>query len=495
MRILYCHKKSTVNRKYFNLHAIVRNLALCLVIILPVEFAYSRDTRDVIAAPFADPLFVDKTSLHSDHPLPPCPIIYDVQQPLSLAQAVGLALCNHPQIQNAWANVAIQASSLGEARAAYLPSITASLSRFQDKTEYPAANGNLGTQEKSNTISGSFSWRLFDFGGRNANQRSANALLRAALANHQATVQTTLASVISAYFDAQTARATWQNKQDNTALLEKICAIAQRRESKGAGSKIETMQATISLTRATLEKNHAKAAYQKSLAVLALNIGLPSTTALNLAEDIEDQDHSLRQDLDAWWVEVQQQHPTLLAARQQMIAAQEKVTVTESEGLPSLDFSANIYKNGRPNQSLTPNTQETLVGITLNIPIFDGFARTYKIRGAQAQVEQKKAELLEAERQVLLEMVKTYADANAALENLDASKKFLESAQIAFYSTQQKFNQGAADMSAVLNMQAMLLDAEEERTRCLAEWHSTKLKLLAHAGLLESTSLQSVGEK
>ncbi|MCC7006055.1 MAG: TolC family protein [Ottowia sp.] len=446
-------------------------------------------------SPFVDPLHTRPPKLDSDTLLSnevrslACPVSYEMTQPLSLIQAVDLALCGNPQIQAAWASIKVQAGALGEARAAYLPTLTASLSRMRDKISYPPASSGFDTTITSNTISGGVTWRLFDFGGRGANQRSAQALLSAALASHEATLQKTLADVVGAYFDAQTARASWQEKSRNESLAQQIVLVAQRREKQGVGAQTDTLQADTALARARLDKSRAKSANQKALAVLTHLIGLPLDTLLVLADDLVDKNVSLRQDLHDWLAEIQKQHPALIAARQQVIAAQEKVAATRSDGLPTIDFTSNVYQNGRPNQSLSPNTNEMLTGLTLNIPLFDGFFRTYKVRGAQAAVEQKKAELLDVQQKTLMDIVKAHADAVAALENLDASKKYLESAQAALDSVYRKFDKGAADMLAILNAQTALSEARQERIRCLADWRLAKLRLFAQAGVLDHTQL------
>lgn len=87
------------------------------------------------------------------------------------------------------------------------------------------------------------------------------------------------------------------------------------------------------------------------------------------------------------------------------------------------------YQNGRPSQALSPaKTEETLVSLTLNIPLFEGFARTYKVRGAQTLVEQRQAELDAAQQKTLMEVVKAHSDATAALQNLGASKTLFDTA-------------------------------------------------------------------
>lgn len=451
---------------------------------------HAGDRVDFITTPWIDPLSARPPVLESgkilpgDRTVPPCPPDYDGASPLTLAEAVDLALCHNPQVQSAWAAIKVQAAALGEASAAYLPTLTASTSRLDDHTAYPGS-GLVSTTLNSNTVYGSLNWRLFDFGGREANRHSARALLDAALANHDATLQKTLAGVISAYFEAQTAQAARQAKQKNEELARHTFETAQRRESRGAGSQSDTLQAATALAKAALEKNRAQGAYQKALSILVYALGVPATTRLILAEDLVDQADSIRQDMRAWLEQAQAQHPAIMSMRAQLESARKKVITTRSEGLPTLDLNGNFYQNGRPNQGLTPaKTQETQIGVTLSIPLFDGFSRTYKVRGAQAQVEQKEAELQDTEHQILMEVVKAHADATAALENLNASQLLLAAAQEALISVQHKFDRGAADILEILGTQAALSDARQERIRCLAEWRSARLQLLANAGLL-----------
>lgn len=98
-------------------------------------------------------------------------------------------------------------------------------------------------------------------------------------------------------------------------------------------------------------------------------------------------------ELDDWLNKALTQHPAIQAARQQTLAAQEKITTTRSESLSSIDFVTNFYQNGFPNQGLQQSQFNTTnVSLVLNIPLFDGFAGTYKIRESQALKEKSQAQ-------------------------------------------------------------------------------------------------------
>jgi outer membrane protein len=419
----------------------------------------------------------------------------DFATPLTLGEAVDLALCNNPQIQVAWANIKIQAAALGEARSAYLPTLSSSVSRINDEIRYPGTDIAPATINR-NTATAALNWRIFDFGGRAANRLAAEDLLAAALASHDATLQKTLASVIESYFDAVTARALAVARTQNEEITGSTLASAKRREEKGAISRSDTLQATTAHARAILEKSRAESAYEKTLSVLSNIIGISGATYLiNLTIEIpESPDGQVKEKLDElniWLKSARKNHTAIIAARSQLDAARRKAESIDSDGWPTLDFSGNYYQNGRPGQSLTPSRiHETTLGIVLTIPLFEGFSRTYKVHGAQAQVGQKEAELADAEHQVSMEIIKAYADAKAARQNLRASNDLLNAAQDAQAVSQHKYDKRAADILEVLNTQSALADARQERIRCQAEWNSARLRLLASAGLMGRAAVE-----
>ena len=442
-----------------------------------------------IFPPHADPLstlppvIAAGATLPGDDHVAPCPAEPALPAALGLADAVDLALCHSPQLQGAWAAIRIQAAGLGTARAAFLPSLSLSASRLHSRQSTSGMpDGPVGIA--SSSYSASLNWRLFDFGARQASADAARLLLDAALASHDASVQKVLAEVVQAYFDAQTAQAAWDTRQSQEAMAEAILETVTRRELRGGAAQTDTLQAATALARAGLERSRAEGAYRRALAALVSALGIPAGSRLTLATDLADPDHVLRRELDSWFEQAQATHPALLAARAQLAAARQGIAAVQAEGMPRLDFNSALYINGRPNQGALRDTRETTVGVTLSIPLFDGFSHSYRVRDAQARAEQKAADLRDAQRQVMLQVAQAHADAHAALVNLDMSQSLLDAAGRARDSVQRRYERNAASIQDLLNTQSAHDDAQQERLRCQAEWRSAKLRLLAAAGRL-----------
>lgn len=471
------------------------------VLCLTAPLAYALDLPDVFQDPLQTlPAVLDKGAvLPGDSTAFSCPIDKDYARPLLLAEAVDIALCNSPQVRGAWANIKIQAAALGTARAAYLPTIKATASPLNSNYQYPGSQlADVSTNAV--TLYGNFTWRLFDFGGRAANLDAANWLLAQALANQDALFQKTLGGVVQAYFDAQTASAGLKAKIETERLAQSTLDSAHKRELKGVSGRGDTLQATTALAKAALGKSRAEGDLRKALSVLVYALGVPTNigimlpdTDTNAADPQNAQLEQSSQDLNAWLEETKKNHPAIVAAIAQLQAARKKIDSAQSEGLPTVDLMVNAYQNGYPGQgvSLTQTRVET-IGLTVTVPLFEGFATTYKIRGAQAQAEQNEAQLADTENQTLMEVVKAYADATSSLHNLGYSATLLQAAEDALATSQRRYDKGAADILEILNTQTALADAAQERIRTLSEWSSARLRLLAASGVLGRSVVQGV---
>jgi outer membrane protein len=129
------------------------------------------------------------------------------------------------------------------------------------------------------------------------------------------------------------------------------------------------------------------------------------------------------------------------------------------------------------------------VGLTVTVPLFDGFLTHYNVEQAQAEVRVREGQLRATRQATLLAVVQAFADAQSALRNLDVSEDLLGAARAAFGSSRRRYSQGVADIVELLNAQAALADARTERTRSLAAWRSARLRLLASAGVLDRADI------
>ncbi|VWD62829.1 TolC family protein [Burkholderia contaminans] len=413
-----------------------------------------------------------------------CASSTDPAKPLTIGDAVDLALCHNPRIRAAWVSIKVQAAAVGEARSAWLPTINGAISQLTTYSRYPDAP-SMNTRGVGRTSNATLNWRLLDFGGRAANGVAAQQLLTAALAGHDAAMQRVVVDVIGSYFDLQNAQAAFAARNESATLAASTLRASRKRLAMGVASRSDVLQAETALAKALLAARRAGGEVARARAELVFATGLPAGTRVEVEEAAVPVALDAERQLSDWLRAAEGSHPEIRAARAKWEAARAKVTTVRSDGMPTLDLSGTLSRNGYPNQGLqSVRATQTSIGLTLTIPFFDGFSRTYRIRGAQAQAELAQAQLHDTQQQILRDVLKAHGDAETAADSLDASARLLAAAEAALTSARNRYTFGAGDILELLSAQAALADARQERVRTLAEWEAARLRLFASAGII-----------
>lgn len=212
---------------------------------LAATTAHAVDLPDVLVDPLLTrpPVLALGVTLPGDGAPLLCPAVADLTQLLAMGEAVDVALCNNPQLQSTWAAIKVQAAAVGEARAAYLPTLTGSVSQLHNRT-WPSTFSTENATSTGHTVNAGLNWRLWDFGTRSANREAANQLMVAALAGHDATLQKVLNAVVGAYFDGLTAQAVLAARSQAAVLAQSTLVATQHREALGAAPVSDTLQAS-----------------------------------------------------------------------------------------------------------------------------------------------------------------------------------------------------------------------------------------------------------
>ncbi|MEX8195415.1 TolC family protein [Comamonas guangdongensis] len=407
---------------------------------------------------------------------------------LTLPVAIQLAICHNPQLRASWSQIAQQAAQVGQAKSAYWPQLNAGVGRQSSDVSY--GNNFPGTSTQATTQNVILSWRLWDFGARDARTDAAQAQLNAALSGQNATLQKLLGEVLYLYADAQAAEARLFTQKQLLPLADRNLLAAQRRQAGGAGSSGDTLQAVTAQARIRLEQSRAEGELSKSHAQLGYQLGLPSGVAYTLPPLLPSlakeklspsptvTDRLMAKALDDWLGYARENHPAIASARAQFKAAEAGVSATESDGLPTVDLNLGHYRNGRPTQALSSvRSRENVVGVSVSIPLFDGYANAYKVRAARATVEQKRIELQATEQQTLQDLVQQHAEAHATLKNLRAAIDLHSAASAAAQSAQRQYENHTFDILQLNQSLITLQQAQHDMVRSQLEWNRARLKL------------------
>lgn len=417
--------------------------------------------------------------------------------PLKLYDAIERAMCNNPKTRQAWANVKVRAAAVGVARAAYLPTVTGTLQEGRDWTpRYSAGN----TLQKSNkpvnqqSANVSLNWVLYDFGGRSAALENATALLAAEQANQRATLQTVFATVAKDFYAAQAALGTLVAAREIESTARASADAAAARVENGVASIADRLQVETALAQAVVNRTNAQREWKVAVGVLSTDMNLPPTTELSLP-DVGDgvvPDSEFLESVETLIEQARRTYPGVVAAEAQVAAARAQAFQTRAEGRPRLSLVGQFNYDKRPNglQGGYPDRREThrgwYVGVQATFPIFEGFARRYRTRQAEAQVELQREKLDETRRRIELDVWNAYHAVLSATRNLDGSAALLSLAQRSYAAAQHRYRMGAGNVLELLSAQEALARGKKQRIQALTDWRSARLQLAAKLGDIET---------
>ncbi len=428
--------------------------------------------------------------------LMPC-VVGAVDGPLTVLDAVRRALCHHPQTRQAWAAVEARNAAVGVGKAAYLPTLgaSASVSQAHAKVTYPdAAVLNSTYDGRSDQERLSLDWVLFDFGLRAANLRHERALLDAAGASLDDTVQAVFLEAARAYYAAAEAEATLATKAEAERIAARVVDVVEAKLEAGVGQEVDRLQARTALANASLDRIRAAQRVDAALAAVAVASGIRPGTPIVLAGlvDAPPPDDGFDDKVDRLIQQAVHAHPRIAAAQSQLDAARETVAATRAAGRPTVSVAAVGDRSNTPlDRVATEQTIETSsIGLNLTIPLFEGFGRHYRIRQAEAEVEGRKADLFAAQQDVAQTVWDSYVTVRGSAREREAVAAVLDTANRSFELALGRYESGVGNIIELLNAQSALAGAREQDVVVRARSRLARLQLAASLGRLDFALLR-----
>jgi outer membrane protein len=408
-----------------------------------------------------------------------------IKHPLNLFDVVNLALCNNPQTREVWASARVQAAQVGVNKAAYLPNLTlnAGLSR-----NWPAN----GTAYNQRNIGLSLSYLLYDFGARSANLESAKQLLSAAGHSQDSLVQTIFLAAVQSYYQTQSSFAALSAARESETAAQASFAAAQARYLAGSATPADKFSAQTAYSQATLNRITATGTHQIARGTLANIMGLDVPQQIELVPSNQQSiPEDFQRNIAALIDQARELRPDLQAVEAQVKAAQANTDATRAAAMPTISLGATSAYQGVMGNGL--NRGSTL-GVTLSAPIFSGYAPTYRIRSAEAQVEVKQAQLEKLRLQVALDVWTAYQNLTTATQALRSTADLLHNATLSEQIALGRYQAGVGIMLDVLNAQSALANARQQDIQARFNWNISRATLAQAMGSLDGDLLQTLSD-
>ena len=391
--------------------------------------------------------------------------------PLTLPDLVDLALCHNPATAVAYAASRTAAADVGIARASQLPTVTVNVGPTLSRTDSfsnqrfvtgtgQTFSGNSNTTDFGSSASLALNYLLFDFGGRAARIDAARANQRAALANVAETAQTVALNTIVAYNALQANISAAVAAQATVTFNRASFDLADGRRRAGVATPADALQARTALAQAELTLAQARGNIRTSGGQLAVAVGLPPTAALDLAPapPLASADR-LSRDVTVLIADAERLRPDLRVAAANAQAAQYQIKAARSDALPSLGANA---QNNLNYANSTNDRNSASVGVSVAIPLFNGFDRAYRVAAARSEADRQTALFEQARQQAGLDVFTQATALDTQIRVLTTARELINSATASADIAQGRFKAGVGTFTDLLNAQSALANARQQ---------------------------------
>lgn len=424
------------------------------------------------------------------------PALSVAQQPLTLKDALKYALENNTAAKKAVLEIDKGRYKTEEVRAQALPQLTGNVG-----LTYNAIIGQLvadiGGQTQSfkmgqawNSVAGvQLSQQLFNqtvFTGLQA-ARASEAYYRL---NAQLTQEQVIEQVANNYYQVLVNRQQLNVIDTNIKNVKVVEKIIANQYQNGLAKKIDVDRINVNLTNLTTQRAETANAITMLENQLKFSMGMPVTTQISLptselTEVIQNPVLADTVNLDG------RTEMKLMDVQRNLLDLQRKAYV--SEYYPNLSLNANYNYNSQSNgfDFLTSNRNAigydaSAIGLTLRIPIFNGFLTRSKIRQADVEIKQFEADRRETTNSLNFAYENAKIQLRNSLNTINAQKKNAELAREINLSTQNNYNNGLASLTDLLETENSLAQAQNSYTQALLNYKVAEIQLIKSKGEIKT---------
>ncbi len=385
-----------------------------------------------------------------------------------------------------------------QARSALLPSVFSRVSTSKTETKLPGLDGPevrlLEDGYNDNSWSAQFSQPVVNLSSW-FGYSSAKAFVKASSFALEAQEQDLIVRVAEAYLNILRTRDRLDTTNAEVTAVRRQLEQVQQRFDVGLVAITDVLESQAAYDAALVRQIQAETDHYISFETLRTLTGRDYDQLATLSESLPIVNPDPL-DEEAWVAAALSANLGIKAALEQLSAAQQDKKARLSGHLPTVDATVTHSNNNNGNpltRSFSPEESETTIyGLQLNIPVFQGGRTTSQVREGSARVEQAKEQLLNQQRSVVRNTRSLYKSVTTDVARVQARLKSIRSAASALEATETGYEVGTRNIVDVLQAQQRLYDSQFAYADSRYTYLLNLLRLKQQTGLLNGADLEEM---
>ncbi len=411
-------------------------------------------------------------------------------QQLTLEDAIRIGKENSRSLRISEFRVEAASAKTSEARAAMLPSLKfeGSYKRLSNIDPFAIQILQLGTApiEISPNIPNTYSMKvglqqpLFTGFKLRSNIHVAEHLAEASEADRKGSESDLVLNVVNAYWMAYQAIETKKFVDDNVDRLTSYQSDTQNLMKAGLVTRNDLLKIQVQLSNAKLSQ--IDAANDVEVSIMNLNnimgqsldtqIHLTSVPTITMGQEGMSAQASSGTPTPILVDMAMKNRSDLLAMNYRVEAARSSVTASQGNWWPQLALMANyVYSN--PNQRYLPMQDKFKgtweVGVVIQFDIWNWGMTAHQTAQASSQLHQTEYMLAQMKDNATLEVKRSQLGVERAVSRIDVAREAIEQAEENSRSTNEKYKNGLATSTDLLDASLAVLQARTSYTGALVE--------------------------
>ncbi len=413
------------------------------------------------------------------------------QEKMTIEQAIDIGIKNSKTLNISSQKVLASKAKTKELRTSLLPALklSASYTRLSEVDPFAISMGAT-TLNITSSILNNYSAKLslvqplFMGNKITAGIDAADYSLDASNEDYSKDREDLVLNIKSSYWTLYKAVEMKKVLDENVAQIQAHVADAKNMMAQGMMTRNDVLKIEVQLSDIKYKQADANNAVQLSSIALNNVLGIPLTTNVTVGSGIEVKEFN-NNDLANLLSTSYSVRPELRAADLRSKAGEAGVTAAQSGWYPQLNLVGN-YTYARPNSRIFPTKDQFDgtwdVSLALSYDLWNWNATSYQTQQAEAQLLQAKDAYSLAKDAVTLEVTQNFLNVNQAKEKIAIAKLAQEQAEENFRVTGEKFKQGLALSSELIDAEVAYLQAKTNYTTSVVDYELALARLQKSVG-------------
>jgi len=390
------------------------------------------------------------------------------REPLTLDQAISIAIENNPAIAISDATIDISKAGVKNAKSIYYPQISS-------RIIVPFIGRESGFY---------LDQLIYDFGLTSNRVKSRKALLQSSEFDKETAEDDIILSTTISYYTVLSEKHIALAMEKKVIESERRLEQAQGFYKSGRVPQIETTKAEVNLGNAKLEQIAAQNNFEIAKVNLQTIMAIEDSSFNYELEDSIELSISPYQ-LEESIIQALGSRPELKSLESQKVAMRANLKASKKEFYPEV-FGRTAYRfEGEGAQ-----TPGFIAGVGVKFPIFEGFSRFAKVEDSKANLRLTNAELRSTKTGIVSQIKQLHLDLHFARENINVTKRTRESAEQSLLLARERYKLARASSVELAEAESLYATSNAKYMQAIYNYNINVARLKRATGEVDESQEQ-----